>query len=115
MDQDGVVDAVARSTYSFGYAGLDATYERGSLNRTQLSCGVKIAIIINKAGFAVEPSVSSAQAAVRASSSVMLYNSSCPGFGICGDLIDAGDEDVWPLTAVTVCGCAVCRLAIHSR
>ena len=63
---------------------------------------MKIANVINKAGIAVQPSVSSAQAAVRASSSTMLRNSTCLGFGICGDLLDSGDEDVWPLTAITV-------------
>ncbi len=97
-----MVDAVARSTNSIGYAGLDATYERGSLNRTHPGCGVKIAGLINRAGVVVQPSVASAQAAVRASSLNMLYDSSCPGFGLCGEVIDGGDQDVWPLTAVTV-------------
>jgi hypothetical protein len=101
--QDGVVDAIARTANSIGYAGLDVTYERGSLNRSQTACGVKLARIINRAGVAVQPSVASAQAAVRASSLSVLYNSSCPGFGLCGEVIDGGDEDVWPLTAITVC------------
>jgi ABC-type phosphate transport system substrate-binding protein len=100
--QGGVVDAVARSTYSIGYSGLDAIHERGALNRSQLLCGVKIARIINRAGVAVIPSIASAQAAVRSSSFNILFNSSCAGFGLCGDVVDGADQDVWPLTAVTV-------------
>ncbi len=100
-----MVDAVARSTNSIGYAGLDAIYERGSLNRTQLGCGVKIAGLINRAGVAVQPSIAGAEASVRASSRNILLRSSCPGFGLCGEIIDGSDQDVWPITAVTVSSC----------
>ena len=95
--QEGVIDAVSRTTNSIGYAGL-----YGVLNRTEQSCGVKFSRIINRAGVAVKPSVASAQAAVRSFSLNIIHNSSCPGFGICGEVIDGGDEDVWPITAITV-------------
>ena len=61
-----------------------------------------MARIINRAGVPVTPSIASAQAAVRASSYNILFNSSCAGFGLCGDVVDGADQDVWPLTAVTV-------------
>ena len=97
--QENLVEYVGRTTNTIGYAGLDVVHRFGSSNR---SCAVQIANLVNKAGKVVGPSVDSAQAAVRASASQLMFNSSCSGFGLCGDLIDGPDDDVWPITAVTV-------------
>jgi hypothetical protein len=101
--QEDVVNSVAFTSYSFGYDGLDSVkaYE-SEKNYSSTPCTVKHAQLVNKAGFVVRPSVSSAQAAVRWGANDLLQNSSCPGFGFCGNLLDGDDEDVWPITAVTV-------------
>ena len=97
--QSGVVDAVSRLSNSFGYAGIDAVYQYGQLNSTK-QCKVKLAQIINKSGNTVSPSASSAQAALR--SGLLADQTTCPGFGICGNVQDGADPDVWPITAISV-------------
>ena len=101
--QEDLVNSVASTSYSFGYDGLDSVkaYE-SDRNYSRTSCAVKHAQLVNKAGFVVRPTVQSAQAAVRWGATALLQNSSCPGFGFCGNLLDGEDEDVWPITAVTV-------------
>jgi hypothetical protein len=102
--QEDLVNSVALSRYSFGYDGLDAlkAYESEKTFSQSSSCAIKHAQLVNKAGFAVRPSVSSVQAAVRWGANNLLQNSTCPGFGFCGNLLDGDDEDVWPITAITV-------------
>jgi hypothetical protein len=95
------VDAVSRIANSITYSGLDSAYEFGKLNGTSL-CRAKVASMINKAGRIVIPSVFSAQAAVRNSATNILEKSTCPGFGLCGNVNDGSDEDVWPITAFSV-------------
>ena len=103
--QEDLVNSVAFSRYSFGYDGLDALKAHDSEKTfSQTSCTIKHAQLVNKAGFAVRPSVSSVQAAVRWGATNLLQNSTCPGFGFCGNLLDGDDEDVWPITAITVGG-----------
>ena len=100
--QNGVVNGVATLSFSIGYSGLDSVESYGeSKNRSVVGCNIKNSRIINKAGFLTDPSVSSAQAAVRSGANVLLQ-SACPGFGLCGDLVDGDDQDVWPITAITV-------------
>ena len=99
--QNGVVSGVAQLSNALGYAGLDAVASYKSLHNSSL-CSVKVANMVNKAGGLVEPGVASAQAAVRDSASALIEQSLCPGFGLCGNLFDGNDQDVWPLTAVTV-------------
>jgi ABC-type phosphate transport system substrate-binding protein len=96
-----MISGVSLAINSIGYAGLDMTFKYGVLNQNS-SCRLKIAQIINKAGKVVEPSIASAQAALRSNAAHMLSSNSCPGFGLCGNLVDGEDEDVWPLTALTV-------------
>ena len=98
----GVVQAVAQYRLTIGYSGLDAVQSYASLNNQSGEyCAVKNSLMENKAGYIVKPSVTSAQAAVRSGANFLLQHSSCPGFGICGNLFDGDDEDVWPITAVT--------------
>jgi ABC-type phosphate transport system substrate-binding protein len=97
--QDGVVVAVSRISNSIGYAGIDAAHNFGKLNSSD-SCKVRLAKMINKNGKIVLPSASSAQAAVR--SGLLVGQTTCPGFGLCGNIQDSGDADVWPITAISV-------------
>ena len=99
--QSGVVQGVGQYIYSIGYSGLDAVQSYTTANNESQACSIKNSLMLNKAGFIVAPSVASAQAAVRSGASAFLTQSTCPGFGICGNLIDGDDEDVWPITAVT--------------
>ena len=61
-----------------------------------------MAAMQNKAGTIVTASIQSAQSAVRSSANTLLFKSACPGFGMCADVSDADDYDVWPITAITV-------------
>ena len=65
------------------------------------SCSPKLASIVNKAGNIVNASIKSAETAVRSRAQDMMH-SSCPGFGLCGDLVDADGPDAWPITALSV-------------
>ena len=98
--QNGVVNGVSDTSFSIGYTGLDTVYE--STNDTKSPCRAKMASMINKAGNVVSPSVKSAQAAVRSGASSILYSNLCPGFGLCGNIQDGSDDDVWPISTVTV-------------
>ncbi len=88
--------------YSISYIGLDVVGKSSYSNGTLNNCRGMLARLINKAQKAVSPSVDSAQAAVKSKASLLLTQSKCPGFGLCGDLLDGEDEDVWPITAITV-------------
>jgi ABC-type phosphate transport system substrate-binding protein len=99
--QEGVVTAASQISNTIGYSGLDGVYEWGKLSQN-FSCRIKIAALINKAGKTVMPSVTAAQAAVRSCAISLLEHSSCPGFGICGNIQDGEDADVWPITAISV-------------
>ena len=97
------MSVISQISNSIGYASLDATVNYGTINGTSQSCGLRMAKIINKAGAVVAANVASAEAAFRSSANNLISNTSCPGFGICGDLLDAADDDVWPITASLMC------------
>ena len=99
--QNGVIGGVAQFSNSIGYAGLDTVAGYKSAHNSSL-CTIKVAKMVNKAGGLVEPGVGSAQAAVRFGATALIQQSQCPGFGLCGNIFDGGDQDVWPITAVTV-------------
>ena len=92
---------VAGLSYSIGYAGLDSVLQSIRHNTTN-ACQVKIAQVKNKAGAVVSASADSAQSAVRSKLSALMDRSLCPGFGMCADVQDGEDRDVWPITAMTV-------------
>ena len=96
-----MIDSVADLSYSIGYVGLDSVMYSMHFNTTS-SCKVKVARVKNKAGNVVRASVESAQSAVRSKLSILVDRSLCPGFGMCVDVQDGDDPDVWPITAVTV-------------
>ncbi len=96
-----MIDSVADLSYSIGYVGLDSVMYSMHFNTTS-SCKVKVARVKNKAGEVVHASVESAQSAVRSKLSILVDRSLCPGFGMCVDVQDGDDPDVWPITAVTV-------------
>ena len=96
-----MIDSVADLSYSIGYVGLDSVMFSMHYNTTT-SCKVRVARIKNKARAVVRASVESAQSAVRSKLSILVDRSLCPGFGMCVDVEDGDDPDVWPITAVTV-------------
>jgi ABC-type phosphate transport system substrate-binding protein len=98
----GVVQAVSRIRNSIGYSGLSSLLLDHVSNTTDGSCIIKLASIQNKAGEIVRPSAESAQSAVRSRANTLLFKSACPGFGMCADVLDAEEYDVWPITAMTV-------------
>lgn len=102
--QDGVGRAVSHIRNSIGYVGPDSTSNWGDFDNSSSHCQIREAAMINKAGRVISASVSSAQAAVRSSAMKLLGESSCPGFGLCGNIQDGADEDVWPITAITASG-----------
>ncbi len=92
---------VATLSYSIGYVGLDAVMQSSTYNTTS-ACRVKVAQAVNKAGITVTASADSAQSAVRSKVAVLVSQSLCPGFGMCADVQDPDDTDVWPITCLTV-------------
>ena len=98
----GVVEAVGRISNSIGYSGISGVVQDLLVNATDEPCRIKLAAMQNKAGETVRPSVDSAQSAVRSRANALLFQSACPGFGMCADVLDAEDYDVWPITAMTV-------------
>ncbi len=92
---------VASLSYSIGYVGLDSV-TRSIRHNTTSACRVKIARVTNKAGAVVSASAESAQSAVRSKLSALMDRSLCPSFGMCADVQDGEDLDVWPITAMTV-------------
>jgi ABC-type phosphate transport system substrate-binding protein len=100
--QNGVIQAVGRISNSIGYSGLLGVVQDPTFNLTNNPCRIKMAAMKNKAGEIVTASVQSAQSAVRSRANILLFQSMCPGFGMCADVSDAEDYDVWPITAITV-------------
>ncbi len=98
----GVVEAVGRISNSIGYTGVPGVLQDFLVNTTGDPCRIKLAAMKNKAGVTVQASIESAQSAVRSQANALLYQSSCPGFGMCADVLDAEDYDAWPITAMTV-------------
>ena len=98
--QVGVITAVNRFSYSISYAGLDSIHDNQTAQYS--SCSFKIANMINKFGTTLSATLDSTQSAVRNKASALIYNSTCPGFGMCADLSDGDEQDVWPIVAITV-------------
>ena len=95
-----VITAVNRFSYSISYAGLDSMHVNQTAQYT--SCSFKVANMINKFGTTLSATLDSTQSAVRNKASALIYNSTCPGFGMCADLSDGDEQDVWPIVAITV-------------
>ncbi len=98
----GVVEAVWRISNSIGYSGIYGVLPDILINTTNDPCRIKLAAMHNKAGTTVQASIDSAQSTVRSNINALLFQSVCPGFGMCADLMDAEGHDVWPITALTV-------------
>ena len=98
----GVVQTVGRVSNSIGYSGISGVVQDLMNNKTGDPCRIKLADMRNRAGVIVHPSIESAQSAVRSRANVLLFQSACPGFGMCADVLDSDDYDVWPITAMTV-------------
>jgi hypothetical protein len=92
---------VAELSFTIGYVGLDTVLFSTHHNTTG-ACKVKIARVTNKRGARVSATVESAQSAVRSKLGALMDRSLCPGFGMCVDVQDGDDADVWPITAMTV-------------
>ena len=86
---------------ALGYAGLDGVNSYEGWNDTSRVCRTKVAKMINLAGEVVTPSVESAQSAVRSLANRLLFESYCPAFGLCADIVDADGTGSWPITAIT--------------
>ena len=106
--QNGMLQAVDNTPFSIGYAGLVnvESYKRSTKvhydSYPRTSCTFRVAKIVNKAGDVVTASQAATQAALGPSALSLLLNSACPGFGLCADISDADDSDVWPIIAVSV-------------
>jgi ABC-type phosphate transport system substrate-binding protein len=100
--ETGVVTAVGRITNSIGYSGVSGVLQDILINTTGEACRIKMAVLTNKAGVTVQATIESAQSAVRSRANDLLFQSACPGFGMCTDVMDAEDYDAWPITAMTV-------------
>lgn len=98
----GIVKAVGRITNSIGYSGVPGALQDVLINTTGSPCRIELAFMTNKAGVTVKASIESAQSAVRSRANDLLFQSACPGFGMCADVLDAEDYDAWPITAMTV-------------
>ena len=100
--QTGVINAVAKLQNTIGYAGMDSVDASQYYSTNATNCRVRVAYLINKAGQVISPSVESAQSAVTSSAQNLLSASLCPGFGMCAEIADGADSNVWPITALTV-------------
>ena len=88
-------------SFSISYAGMDSLRD----NQTLLEyspCSFKVAYMTNKYGSIMSASLQSIQSAVSNKASDLIYNSTCPGFGMCAELSDGDARDVWPIVAITV-------------
>lgn len=86
---------------TIGYAGLDSVLKTKSEEQEFDTCILHVAAMKNKNGRVVLPSTDGAQAAVRSRASAF-SDSACPGFGLCAEVHDGPDADVWPLSTLTV-------------
>jgi hypothetical protein len=84
-----------------GYAGLDSVEKMKSEEDEFDTCILHVAQMKNKWGRVVAPTADGAQAGVRSKASEF-EDSSCPGFGLCAEVYDGPDADVWPLSTLTV-------------
>ncbi len=105
--QEGTLSGVASIKNTVSYAGLDSIIAYQSKEEEESGCHVKMAKMTNKYGTVVSATSDSAQAAVRANSAVLRSSPDCPGFGLCAEIMDSGDSDVWPVTTLTVSPCLV--------
>ncbi len=100
--QEGTIAGVAGMKNTISYASLDSILAAQNQEEADSNCHVKMARMINKFGTVVSPTSDSAQAAVRSNSARLTSSPDCPGLGMCAEIMDADDSDVWPITTLTV-------------
>lgn len=96
----GLLKKVVDYKSTIGYAGLDSVLKTKSEEQEFDTCILHVAAMKNKNGRVVLPSTDGAQAAVRSRASAF-SDSACPGFGLCAEVHDGPDADVWPLSTLT--------------
>ena len=86
---------------SVGYSVIDSVKIVQASQTSNQACHVQMAQVINKHGTAVPASAAGAQASVRAMNFNDATQAACPGFGLCANIWDLGDKDVYPISTLT--------------
>jgi hypothetical protein len=100
-EQSGLLQLVVDYKSTIGYAGLDSVQQEKGMEDEFDTCVLRVAKMKNREGYVVAPTADSAQAAVR-SKAAAFASSACPGFGLCAEVHDGQDADVWPISTLTV-------------
>ena len=88
-------------SFSIGYSVIDSVKQVQSTQTSSEACHVQMAQVINKYGRPVPASAAGAQAAVRGTNFNDKIQQACPGFGLCANIWDGSEKDVYPLSTLT--------------
>ncbi len=86
---------------SIGYSVLDSVKIAQKTEKPNEACLLQMALVINKHGTKVAATAEGAQAAVRATNFNDKSVQACPGFGLCANIWDGNDKDVYPISTLT--------------
>ena len=92
---------VKGTSYSLGYSGLDTVVVARQTENASQACNLKMARIMNKYGSALPPTPQGAQAAVRSMNFRDTSQQQCIGFGLCANIWDGVEQDVYPVSTLT--------------
>ncbi len=88
-------------SFSIGYSVLDRIKIAQDNQPADEVCRVQTERIINQFGKPVPATAAGAQAAVRGTNFNDKSQQSCPGFGLCANIWDGTEQDVYPISTLT--------------
>jgi hypothetical protein len=99
-DPLGVV-GIRGISFSIGYSVIDSIKIAQDSQPADEACRVQTARVINRFGKPVPATTAGAQAAVRGTNFNDKSQQSCPGFGLCANIWDGAEQDVYPISTLT--------------
>ena len=88
-------------SFSIGYSVLDSIKLAQDSQPADEACMVQTAHVINQFGNPILATTAGAQAAVRGTDFSDKSQQSCPGFGLCANIWDGTEPDVYPISTLT--------------
>jgi hypothetical protein len=88
-------------SFSIGYSIIDSIKLAQDSQPADEACRVQTAHVINQFGTPVLATTAGAQAAVRGTNFNDKNQQSCPGFGLCANIWDGTEPDVYPMSTLT--------------
>ncbi len=88
-------------SYSIGYSILDSIKTAQSSETIDQACNIRTAKVINQYGKTVPANADGAQAAVRGTNFKDTALQACAGFGLCANIWDGTEKDVYPISTLT--------------